>query len=379
MLIEPGVWNLARKILFHDRIKFAVASAGVSISVLLVLVQMGMYQGFMHNASNLIDHSPADIWVTGEANENFDFAAPIDERAYYRVAEVPGVAHAERMILMFGQFKLPEGGNQGVQVVGIEPNGRLMQPWNVIEGDPRRIAEIDGITVDRTEFGKLRIDAIGERREISGHRAEVVALTTGIRSFTTSPFVFTNLDSARLYTSMPAGSLSYVLVDAAPGVDVEELRDRIGALPHVDAYTGAEMSERTQEYWSSRTGVGTGFFTNAVLAVIVGLVVVGQILYNGTLEHIREYGTLKAMGARNSAIVRVILYQALITAAVGFLLGGVLSLGARAALASNHLTVDLSPGLALATALLTAGMCSAAALLSVFKVMRLDPATVFKG
>jgi putative ABC transport system permease protein len=373
------VWNLARKILFHDRIKFAVASAGVSISVLLVMVQIGMYQGFMHNASNLIDHSPADVWVVGEANENFDFAAPIDERTYYRVAEVEGVAHAERMILMFGQFKLPDGGHQGVQVVGVEPNGRLMQPWNVVAGEPRRITETDGIVVDRTEFAKLKIDRIGEKREISGHSAEVVGLTTGIRSFTTSPFVFTNLDTARLYTNMPADALSYVLVEAEPGTDVEALRARLDQLPHLDAYTGPEMSARTQRYWSTRTGVGTGFFTNAVLAVIVGLVVVGQILYNGTLEHIREYGTLKAMGARGSAIVRVILYQALITAAIGFALGTLLAFGASAAMASNHLTVELSPGLALGTAVLTAVMCSTAALLSVIKVLRLDPATVFKG
>jgi len=377
--MRVGVWNLARKILFHDRVKFAVASAGVSISVLLVLVQIGLYQGFMHNASNLIDHAHADIWVTGEANENFDFAAPVDERVYYRVAQIPGVAHAEKMILNFGQFKLPDGGNQGVQVVGIEPGGRLMQPWSLVAGDARRISETDGIVVDRTEFGKLKVDRVGEKREINGARAEVVGLTHGIRSFTTSPFVFTNLDTARLYTRLPAGAITYVLVEAEPGVDVDELRDRIAAIPHVDAYTAGEFSERTRHYWSSRTGVGAGFFTTALLGVIVGLVVVGQILYNGTLEHIREYGTLKAMGARNGAVVRVILYQALITAAVGFLLGGGLALGAREAMRGANLTVALSPGLALGTAALTAVMCSAAAMLSVLKVLRLDPATVFKG
>jgi putative ABC transport system permease protein len=90
------------------------------------------------------------------------------------------------------------------------------------------------------------------------------------------------------------------------------------------------MSGRAQHYWSARTGVGAGFFTTAALGVVVGLVVVGQILYNGTLEHLREYGTLKAMGARNSAIVRVIVYQALISAVVGFVLGGGLALAGAA-------------------------------------------------
>ena len=118
------MWNLARKILLHDRIKFAVAAAGVSISVMMVLVQIGLYLGFMQNASNLIDHSKADVWVMGEANENFDFAAPIDERSYYRVVSTPGVAYAERMILAFGQFRLADGGTQGVQVVGLEHDAR---------------------------------------------------------------------------------------------------------------------------------------------------------------------------------------------------------------------------------------------------------------
>src|SRR5688572_6542523 len=152
------MWVLARKILLHDRIKFAVAAAGVSISVLLVLVQIGLYFGFMENASTLIDHGEADLWVTARGNENLDFASPMDERLYYRVAETPGVARAERMIRAVGQFKLPDGGTQGVQVVGVEPDTRLLRPWNLVAGDARRIADVDGIVVDRTEFAKLKIE-----------------------------------------------------------------------------------------------------------------------------------------------------------------------------------------------------------------------------
>ncbi len=379
MLIPPGMWVLARKILLHDKVKFAVAGAGVSISVLLVLVQIGLYFGFMENASTLIDNARAQLWVAARGTDNFDFAGPIDERLYYRVRETPGVGRAERMILAFGQFKLPDGGTQGVQVVGLDDNPRLLRPWNVVEGDPRRISDVDGIVVDRTEFAKLQIAALGERREISDARARVVGLTDGIRSFTTSPFVFTNLDTARTYARLPATALTYVLVEAAPGVDVMALKASIEKIPNVDAYTKAEISARTRSYWSSRTGVGTGFFMTAIMGVIVGLVVVGQILYNGTLEHIKEYGTLKAMGAANGAIVRVIMYQAMISAAVGFVAGGALAVAARGGMAAANLKVALSPELLAGTALLTATMCALAALLSVLKVLRLDPAVVFKG
>jgi putative ABC transport system permease protein len=372
------VWTLAKKILLHDRIKFAVASAGVSISVMLVLVQIGLYFGFMRTASTLIDHGHADIWVTKAGSENFDFSTPLDDRTYYRVASTPGVGHAERMILAFAQLKLDSGGDLGIQVIGIEPHARLMRPWNVIDGDAARLGEPGAITIDASEWDKLYMRDVGHRTEIGGARARVAAVTDGIRSFTTSPLVFTDLVSARTFTRLPDDTENYVLVELAPGADPARVITDLRKIPHVDAFVAAEMSARTQAYWSSRTGVGAGFFTTAVLGIIVGLVVVGQILYNGTLQHLREYGTLKAMGARNSAVIRVILYQALISAAVGFVLGGGLAFAARAALVGANLFVALTPGLFVATAIVTAVMCTLASLLSIAKVLRLDPASVFK-
>src|SRR5688572_31978053 len=138
------MWNLARKLLLHDRLRFAVAIAGVSVSVMLVLVQVGLYFGFMETASSVIDASRADIWVGKQGNDAFEFATPFDERAYYKVASVPGVARAERVVINFAQFKLANGGDLGVQVVGVDtPPGEqsLLSPWNVVDGDARRLSE----------------------------------------------------------------------------------------------------------------------------------------------------------------------------------------------------------------------------------------------
>jgi putative ABC transport system permease protein len=370
---------LARKILLHDPVKFAVAAAGVSVSVVLIMVQLGLYLGFMGNASGLIDHSTADIWVGPKGGENFDFSSPMDDRIFFRVAEQPGVARAEAMLMSFGQFKLPAGGDQGVQIVGLQRDSELVRPWNLVAGDWRRIAETDGIVVDRSEFGKLHVDSLGDTREIDEVRARVVALTSGIRSFTSSPFVFTHLDNARSYSRLGPHHITYVLVKVAPGVDVAGLTAQLNRLPNVDAYTKEAFSERTRAYWSSRTGVGVALFTTAILGIIVGLVVVGQILYNSTLEHLKEYGTLKAMGAENRLIVRVIVYQALISATVGFVVGAAMSFGAQAAMKAVDMVVLLPAGLIAGTGVLTAIMCACAALLSILRVLDLDPATVFKG
>lgn len=377
------MWNLARKLLLHDRLRFAVAIAGVSVSVMLVLVQVGLYFGFMDTASSIIDASKADIWVGKKSNESFEFATPFDERAFYRVSSVPGVAYAERVVMNFAQFKLADGGDLGVQIVGVETapgHAPLLAPWNVVAGDARRLAEPGAIVLDRTEYAKLKIDRVGHVTEIAGVRAEVVALTSGIRSFTTSPIIFTDVRTARSYLpQLGSGEpVTYVLVKVAPGADVAAVQARIDALPHLAAHTTAQMSERTRTYWSTRTGVGASFFTTAVLGILVGLVVVGQILYSGTLQYIREYGTLKAMGAKNSAVVKVILSQAMISAALGFAVGAPLAIAMRIAMKGANLTVALFPALYAGTAVITAAMCAFAALLSIVKVLRLDPASVFK-
>jgi putative ABC transport system permease protein len=377
------MWTLARKLLLHDRLRFAVAIAGVSVSVMLVLVQVGLYFGFMDTASSIIDASSADLWVGKSGSESFEFASPFDERAYYKVASVPGVQRAERVLINFAQFKLGGGGDLGVQIVGIEHvpgQAPLLAPWNVVAGDAERLPEAGAIVIDKSEYAKLKIDTVGYQTEISGVHAQVVALTQGIRSFTTSPIVFTDLRSARSYLrGLGDDAVTYVLVKCQPGVSPAVVKARINAIPHLSAYTTPEMSQRTRMYWSTRTGVGAGFFTTAVLGIIVGFVVVGQILYSGTLQYLREYGTLKAMGAKNSAVVRVILSQAMISAGLGFVLGSVLAVGMKSAMAHANLSVALFPGLYVATLFITIAMCSLASLLSIVKVLRLDPASVFKG
>jgi putative ABC transport system permease protein len=376
------MWTLARKLLLHDRLRFAVAIAGVSVSVMLVLVQVGLYFGFMDTASAVIDASTADLWVGKAGSESFEFAAPFDERAYYKIASVPGVQRAERVLINFAQAKLPTGGDLGVQIVGVEHvpgQPPLLAPWNVIAGDAKRLPEAGAIAVDETEYAKLEIDQVGTQTEISGVYARVVAMTSGIRSFTTSPIVFTDLRSARSYLrGLGDDAVTYVLVKTDPGM-VEQVKRAINELPHLAAYTTSEMSQRTRTYWSTRTGVGAGFFTTAVLGIIVGFVVVGQILYSGTLQYIREYGTLKAMGAKNSMVVRVILSQAMISAALGFVIGSALAVVMQWAMAHANLSVALFPGLYVATLIITILMCSLASLLSIVKVLRLDPASVFKG
>ncbi|PYR06899.1 MAG: hypothetical protein DMG00_17650, partial [Acidobacteria bacterium] len=173
---------------------------------------------------------------------------------------------------------------------------------------------------------KLGISRVGEVFEIRGHRARVVGFTSGIRSFTTSPYVFTSFKTAQDYVTLAEDQTVFILVKAAAGEDIEALRVRLLArVKDVDVLTNAEFSNKTRFYWMFTTGAGVAVLLAALLGLVVGVVVVAQTIYATTMDHLREYGTLKAMGATNGYLYRVIIQQAVISAVIGYSLAMVVS------------------------------------------------------
>jgi putative ABC transport system permease protein len=171
----------------------------------------------------------------------------------------------------------------------------------------------------------------------------------------------------------------YVLVRLAPGADAPavaaEIRRR---LPYNDVYTKAEWARRSRSYWLVSTGLGMNMGVTVFLGVLVGIVVVAQTLYTSAVEHVKEFGTVKAVGGSNWDIYRILGEQAVIAAVLGFVAGGLMSLGMRPLMAKLYLNVLISPGFAVAVFAGTVVMCLGAAMLSFRRVARIDPALVFR-
>jgi putative ABC transport system permease protein len=172
-----------------------------------------------------------------------------------------------------------------------------------------------------------------------------------------------------------------VLVRAKPGEDLQLLKKRLeAALPDTRAYTRAEMALQTQSYWQKRSGIGFILGMGAVVGIIVGVVIVGQILYSSVSDHIKEFGTLKAMGASDWVIYSVIIEQALWMAVLGYLPGMALCLGVAAwTSATQAIMILITPGSAAAILGITVVMCISSAFFAIQKVTRVDPAMVFKA
>ena len=373
---------LARRNLFHDRVRFAVTLTGIVFALVLISIQFGLFLGFMTTTSNNIDRSKADLWIVFHGVGYFDTGRMFSERKFYEVLSVPGVEQAEKYIQNFAYWKKPDGGVENVQVIGFHPGGGLGEPWNIVEGSVLDVKLEDGVIVDDLYKEKLGVRKIGDRVEIGEHRARVVGFTHGIRSFTTSPFVYTSFKNSLNYTRPEAreDQLAYILVKVAPGFTPDEaLKNLRARVKDVDIYTKAEFSRRTRFYWMFTTGAGLAVLTAALMGLIVGVAVVAQTIYAATMDHIREYGTLKAMGATNGYLYRVLIEQAVWSAVLGYgfamLAASFIVQGSEKGGALILMPVAMKIGMLL----LAVFMCITAALVSINKVTRLDPAMVFRG
>jgi len=367
--------------LLHERRRFLASVAAVAFAILLVLVQLGLFAGLAANASQIIDRSPGDLWVTGRNTGEFQWGQPIPKRALYVARSTPGVAWARELIMGWTQLRHPEGGIQQLQVLGFDPAHRVGAPWNVVEGSLASLGVTGHVALDRSAGAKVAPFGLGDHREMLDRRVRVTAITEGITSFTTVPFVFTSIPTAhRLVPYLGPDDTVYVVVGLTRGADPERvaatLRHR---LPRVDVHTTAAFSAQTRYYWVFETGTGIGFLLTALLAVAVGTVILSQAVYTATIEHLPEYGTLKAMGYPNLRLAGIVAWQALLAGIAGALPGCVAGVAVVTLIRNRGLAAALEPAFVLTT--IAAGMAAAvlAALGAVRRVWTVEPALVFRG
>jgi putative ABC transport system permease protein len=372
------IYRLASRNLLHDRLRFVATVVGIVFSIVLVTVQLGLYLGFGRIVTTMIDHAAADLWIMPPGTKCFEDPSTLDERARFQALSINGVAQAAPVVIGYAEWRIPAGGTFPIFIVGSDLREGGLLPWNVVEGSIEALAIPGAVAVDRSYFDRLGVGGIGANAEIRGQKVEVRAVTNGIRSFTTTPYVFTTLDRARAFTGIAANKATYFLVRVAPGADVESVRDRLRAsLSDVDVLTTAEFRDRSRSFWLFGTGAGFALFAGALLGLIVGTVIVAQTLYSSTKDHINEFATLRAIGSSSLYIHKVIICQALISAAIGFCLAAAIGLIVVAATADTALPIVMTPALTLVLFLLTLVMCIISAVAAIVQVTRIDPVMVF--
>lgn len=373
--------DLALRMLLHDRTRFFITLAGVAFAVQLILSQIGLFLGLIHNSSVIVRHIPADLWVTSRNTPNVDFAQPFPETYVNRVRSVPGVDRADNLIVTFVNDRLPSGASEGTVTYALEDFAAWDLPWRMDSGSAADLRRGSFLVTDASAVRRIGDFREGDYREIQGLRMRYVGRSADAVSFTTTPVSFMDYRLAqRLNSNLLSGSTTYILVKVQPGRDLGAVKAEIARrLPYNDVYTTREWAERSDAYWVKSTGLGLNAFTSVFLGVLVGVVVVAQTLYTSTMEHLKEFGTVKAIGGSNADIYRILARQAALAALLGFALGSVMVLGLKPVVASIGLKLILPWTVWAAVGLGTLLMCILSAGLSFRKVAGIDPGLVFRS
>ena len=373
--------DLALKTLVHDKLRFFITVSGVAFAVTLVFVQVGLFMGLMDNATVTIRKIDADFWVTSRNTPNIDFAHAFPESYVQRVRAVPGVADADNLIVWFMNMNLPSGAQEGVEVYALEDFSKWNIPWKVSEGNLDDLRRGNFVFLDDSGVRRFGPFQVGEHREILGRKLRIIGRTQEAESFTTTPMVFMDYELAQaLNPDELQNRTTYMIVRLAPGADAAAVKSELARLlPYNDVYTRDEWAAQSKRYWVESTGLGLNMYLTVFLGCLVGVVVVAQTLYASTMEHIREFGTVKAIGGSNADIYSILIKQASIAAVVGFILGTAMAFAMRPAIASINLKLIITPQLALAVFVGSIAMCLASALVSFRKVASIDLALVFRG
>jgi len=370
--------SLAFQNLLHDRTRFLVTALGVAFAVFLMIFQGSLLIGFLRTAAEVIDAADSDIWITARGVNCFDFSATLDRRFREIAQGVPGVASVSRVSVAFANYRKPDGQHETVVLIGADPTVGSRFPLPYVPGSQGAL-EPEAIVVDETNADTLGIHTFPTHIEVNDRRAHVSGKVHGFASFLGSPYIFTSYEDAARYSKLGPEEAVYLILRVNNYDDISSIKNQLKArLPEVDVWTQVEFGRRSKLYWISQTGAGAAILTAAVLAFLIGLVVVSQTIYATTMEHLDEFATLKALGASKRFVINVVLNQSLTCCVAGCALGLSATIPlvafARRVVAWIYTPWWLVPVVLLPSLL----MCVLASLMSIRTALSVEPARVFR-
>ena len=386
------MYSIALKMLIGDRGKYLGIIMGLTFASLLITQQSSIFTGLMTRTYGTItDLSQPDIWVMDPKVQFIDDVKPLQDTELFRIRSIEGVKWAVPLYKGLLKARLADGNYQICNVLGLDDATLIGGPPFMIEGTLSDLRQLDSIIVNdvgaRTRLakppkvrgGKPEPLKIGDTLEINDHRAVVVGICRVSRTFQSQPVIFTTYTRATTFAPRERKLLSFVLVKARPDENLQVLCERIRRRTGLAAYTAQAFKDLTYNYFMKYTGIPINFGIAVALGFIIGTAIAGQTFYNFTLENMRYFGTLKAMGATNGVLLRMILLQALLVGVLGYGLGvgGAAVFGYT--LGGTALSFRLTKDLLIFSGSAISLICVLSALISIRKVMRLEPALVFKG
>jgi putative ABC transport system permease protein len=371
--------SLALRMLFDSPYKSLGTLIGVLISVFLMAQQASMLIGILGRVTSFVDASGVDIWITSLATEATDATGSLPASKVGAAAGTPGVAWAAPVVQGQGKVTRPDGVQENVKVLGVEPPRYAGLPQTLAPGTTAEALRGSGrIFLNWNDRPTFAAAEPGDRIEINGRAGTVAGFFQGVNPHNPFYYVFANIDDARALSDFPQDRVTYVAVGVAPGERVETVQARLEArIPDVLVKTRAELRAMEKRFFLVRTPVGVLFGLGTVVAALIGAAIVAVTLYSTAVDRARDYGTLKAIGARQRQILELLLFQAWIFFATGYVVGMIAFLLVR--FHFPELAMATPPRLVAGVAAAAFTSCTLASLVAVRRVLLFDPAIVFRA
>ncbi|MEJ1959999.1 MAG: ABC transporter permease [Nitrosomonadales bacterium] len=376
-----GILKIAFKLLVNDKGKFAALLVGITFAAFLMIMMTSMFAGILTRASSTVLNIGAKMWVMDPAVNNVSSSIPMPDYVQDAIRSINGVKYAVPLYSGGALVKLRDGTYQSVTVVGLDDSTLFGRP-ELIEGKIEDIfAENAFIVVQDAEFRKLENPKIGTEFEINDNRGVVVGLAKANSSGLFGvPTLYTTYNRAITYIPSSRFTTSFILVEPKKSSDIPYIKEQVQKLGY-EALTDDEFMQKISNFYKYQTGLGINVLIMTIISFIVGLSISGQTFYTFILENLEKFGALKAIGAKGSELVSMILFQATFTALLGYGLGvGLASLMimvAKLRLPDYAAQITyMNLGIAFVMVVIIAGISS---YIGVRKVIRIEPFDIFRG
>lgn len=368
------------QMMLHNQVRLLLTMLGVAIAFFLVAAQSGLLIGWINTCTAIVRHAGADLWVMAEKAPAFDYGTAIPRQCLSQARSVPGVVWSEGLFIGWNIWHRQDGKRVNVQLVGLDKRC-LGGPWQMQEGEVSCVLQPNTVIVDDLYRSALGFERVGQEFEMIGRHARIGGVSSGVRTLSACPFVFTSLKHAIQYDQRYRDNeITYVMArcaaDADPVAVQHEMQRR---MPRMEVLTTAEFAKRTALYWMLETGVGITVVVTACLGLAVSIGITSQTLYAITQEHLSNYATLLALGFRRGTLVRMVLVQSLLLGLAGVLGGSALFFPAAMLSARTPIPLETTPLVYAALVIVSLASCGVAALMSVRTIFHIDPVKVFRS
>jgi putative ABC transport system permease protein len=371
------MFRTAIRFLLFDKAKTFGALFGIIISTFLVGQNLGIFI-FLSNAMKaIVANNTQYIWVIDDKTQNATQLSALDMRISRQIKSINGVIDAYPLVVSAGAAKFQNGKTGGLTLIGTQAP-EFAGVWNLYTAKKMDLLPDGAIITEFFDSKTLGDLKVGDYFELNGKKVYNAGLTKGVRGFA-GVYAFTTIERARFLTNYSVNKANAFLVKWDTKTDKQNIISQINAnIPGIKAWDAEKLAQSTLLEVLKTNGIAASFGSLIGFAIISGFVIIGLTLFSAAVDRIKDYGTLKAIGATNGYITRLIVLQAFLVALVGFVIGRAMVQGFKVGIAKAGTLFEYPTYVEIGLFLVILAISIGGSLFAVRKINSLEPAAVFR-